>query len=178
MREQFGPPGGRCYSTREVSSMLGVNESTVKRWSDSGKLTCFKTLGGHRRYTPGRILEFVERFKYDVGSTLSNPIQRKSSGENPIDLLLKKKDYRTLREVFFADALKGDIESMTIMLVRCSSSAGISVSRIYEEFVSRTINKIRKLGREEKLNLDQQENSIDVILESFFRLKDLVRTNP
>lgn len=157
--------------------MLGVNESTVKRWSDSGKLTCFKTLGGHRRYTPDRILEFVERFNYDVGSTLSIPIQRKRGGEDPIELLLKKKDYRTLREVFFADALKGNIESMARMLVRCTSRPGISVPRIYEEFVSRTINKIRKLGRQKKLNNLQQEDAINAILDSFFRLKDLVRTN-
>ena len=30
--------------------LLGVNESTVRRWADSGEIRCFRTPGGHRRF--------------------------------------------------------------------------------------------------------------------------------
>jgi len=30
--------------------ILGVNESTVRRWADSGEIRCFRTPGGHRRF--------------------------------------------------------------------------------------------------------------------------------
>jgi excisionase family DNA binding protein len=30
--------------------ILGVNESTVRRWADSGDIRCFRTPGGHRRF--------------------------------------------------------------------------------------------------------------------------------
>ena len=31
--------------------LLGVDESTLRRWSDTGKVPVFRTPGGHRRYT-------------------------------------------------------------------------------------------------------------------------------
>ncbi len=30
--------------------ILGVNESTVRRWADTGEIRCFRTPGGHRRF--------------------------------------------------------------------------------------------------------------------------------
>ncbi len=34
----------------EAAEALGVNSNTVRRWSDAGKLTCYRSPGGHRRY--------------------------------------------------------------------------------------------------------------------------------
>jgi len=37
-------------SIREASQILGVNEATLRQWTDEGKLSAFVTPGGHRRY--------------------------------------------------------------------------------------------------------------------------------
>lgn len=42
--------GERLLTTREAADILGVGPTTVKRWSDEGKLPAIKTAGGHRRY--------------------------------------------------------------------------------------------------------------------------------
>lgn len=34
----------------EVAAMFRVDPRTVTRWANAGKLTCVRTLGGHRRY--------------------------------------------------------------------------------------------------------------------------------
>jgi excisionase family DNA binding protein len=34
----------------EVAARFRVNPRTVLRWVEAGKLTCVRTLGGHRRY--------------------------------------------------------------------------------------------------------------------------------
>ena len=34
----------------EAAAELGVSLNTLRRWSDSGKLTCYRSPGGHRRY--------------------------------------------------------------------------------------------------------------------------------
>ena len=60
------------YSTRELSKLLRVNESTVKRWADRGDFTCFRTPGGHRKFTPKHVLEFVSKYDYELISEVSH----------------------------------------------------------------------------------------------------------
>jgi excisionase family DNA binding protein len=38
-------------SISEASQILGVNEATLRQWTDEGKLSAFITPGGHRRYS-------------------------------------------------------------------------------------------------------------------------------
>ena len=33
-----------------AAELLGVSENTLRRWSDAGKLVCYRSAGGHRRY--------------------------------------------------------------------------------------------------------------------------------
>ena len=66
----------RYYSTRDLAKLFRVNESTVKRWADTGKIDCFKTPGGHRRYPPDRVLEFISKYQYEIISldlSISSP---------------------------------------------------------------------------------------------------------
>jgi excisionase family DNA binding protein len=41
--------------------MVGVSESTVKRWVDAGHIRAEKTVGGHRRIALGELLGFLRR---------------------------------------------------------------------------------------------------------------------
>lgn len=47
------------FSPVEIGRMVGVNESTVKRWVDSGLLPAFKTSGGHRRIRESDLQAFM-----------------------------------------------------------------------------------------------------------------------
>jgi excisionase family DNA binding protein len=48
-----------ALTSREAADLLGVNQSSVKRWADQGKLRCLRTPGGHRRFS----LVDVESFR-------------------------------------------------------------------------------------------------------------------
>lgn len=49
--DEPGPgAGGRWLSINEACHLLGVDQSTLRRWSDAGKVPVFRTPGGHRRY--------------------------------------------------------------------------------------------------------------------------------
>jgi len=41
----------KLISILETSALLGVNNSTLRRWDTEGKLVPIRTLGGHRRYS-------------------------------------------------------------------------------------------------------------------------------
>ena len=46
-------------TTRQASALLGVHESSVKRWCDQGLLECSFTPGGHRRFDFDVMLDFA-----------------------------------------------------------------------------------------------------------------------
>lgn len=43
-------PNGVLLTPSEVAALFGVDPKTVTRWAKDGKLSCIRTLGGHRRY--------------------------------------------------------------------------------------------------------------------------------
>lgn len=43
----------------EVAAMFRVDPKTVTRWAVAGKLTAVRTLGGHRRYRTGEVLDLL-----------------------------------------------------------------------------------------------------------------------
>lgn len=48
-------------TTREASSILGVHDSSIKRWCDRGRLECDVTAGGHRRISLDALVRFATR---------------------------------------------------------------------------------------------------------------------
>ena len=40
----------RLLTPGEVAALFRVDPQTVTRWSQEGRLTCIRTLGGHRRF--------------------------------------------------------------------------------------------------------------------------------
>lgn len=41
--------------------LLGVDRSTLRRWSDAGRINAFVTPGGHRRYAAAEVQALIER---------------------------------------------------------------------------------------------------------------------
>ncbi|MFM9105409.1 MAG: MerR family transcriptional regulator [Chloroflexota bacterium] len=53
------PAGGRWLSIHAACELLGVDQSTLRRWSDAGKVPVFRTPGGHRRYAESDLKALV-----------------------------------------------------------------------------------------------------------------------
>lgn len=45
----------RLLKPQEVAALFRVDPKTVTRWAKAGKLTCIRTLGGHRRYRESEV---------------------------------------------------------------------------------------------------------------------------
>lgn len=55
----------------DVAKMFGIDATTARRWADSGKLKCIRTLGGHRRYDQAHLIEITEGAWYDRADAAS-----------------------------------------------------------------------------------------------------------
>ena len=44
----------------EVAAILGVDEKSVRLWADTGRLPCWRTPGGHRRFRRADVVALAE----------------------------------------------------------------------------------------------------------------------
>lgn len=54
-------------SISEASHILGVNEATLRQWTDEGKIKAFITPGGHRRYSRAELKKFTTPNRRVIG---------------------------------------------------------------------------------------------------------------
>ncbi|MEX2116653.1 MAG: helix-turn-helix domain-containing protein [Bacteroidota bacterium] len=99
------------YSTAEVANLLSINDSTVKRWSDSGDLECIRTMGRHRRFSLASIMKFVQENRLQMPELAARIFDRP---ELHAQLLVGNKDPLTdeIRNV----AIEGDSERVIVAL--------------------------------------------------------------
>src|SRR6266536_445857 len=62
----FKDPAGRSNESEwltlgQAARFLGVAQSTIRKWSDQGRVPAFYTPGGHRRYRRADLERFLER---------------------------------------------------------------------------------------------------------------------
>jgi hypothetical protein len=54
------PEDGPWVGMRRACEILGVNQSTLRSWTDSGRVPVFLTPGGHRRYREGDLRALLD----------------------------------------------------------------------------------------------------------------------
>jgi len=80
----------RYLSSLQVAELLRVNVSTVKRWTETQKLDCIKTPGGHRKFSPSHIRDFVARnnnISLSADTVVMRDLQNISTDENCFEIL-------------------------------------------------------------------------------------------
>jgi excisionase family DNA binding protein len=62
LSHRIAPAGEPDWLTLgQAAKYLGVAQSTIRKWSDQGRVPAFYTPGGHRRYKRGDLDRFLER---------------------------------------------------------------------------------------------------------------------
>lgn len=138
------------YSTEDLSKMFRVGKSTIKRWTDEGKLQCFKTPGGHRKFKPSNVHEFINQYHYEIVSPLL-PFARTSENIGSDALMLSG---MPPVEQCFADAIKGrrqTIESAFAGMI----AQGLSLASMFDQLLTPVIRTIHSK------HLQQQITSIE-----------------
>ena len=58
----------------QAATYVGVAQSTMRKWTDSGRVSSFKTPGGHRRYRRDDLDQFLDRSGHGRPSSSSGPL--------------------------------------------------------------------------------------------------------
>lgn len=55
------------YTSHQVGQMLKANPTSVNKWATEGHIDCYKTPGGHRRFTKSSVAAFAKKFNMPLG---------------------------------------------------------------------------------------------------------------
>tara|TARA_A100000164_G_C21845695_1_gene742365 strand:- start:26 stop:910 length:885 start_codon:yes stop_codon:yes gene_type:complete len=95
----------KYLSSKEVSEILGINISTLKRWTDTGVITCFKTPGGHRKFTINNIRDYYKTQK-QAGKNQNLGLENKN--HKKIYNLINNQDFVELSRMLADTSLESD----------------------------------------------------------------------
>jgi MerR family transcriptional regulator, light-induced transcriptional regulator len=153
-------------STREAAALLSVTETTVKRWTDSGRLKCMKTLGGHRKY----LLEDIEDFAKENGipvSGVSSPLSK--SQLDKVGYALYTKNWNQITEVVIEEALQGDADGLFDLFIYLSKNR-IRFGSLIDEIVQPALEKVGYMWGKKQINIEDEHLASGAVKTSLARL--------
>lgn len=149
--------------------MLNVAETTVKRWSDEGIVTCFRTPGGHRKFLLKDITRFAESNGYTIMGT-APPLMTASQREQ-LDVGVHTKNYDRIAQVFEEEALQADQNGMLESLLYLHKHQ-ISFPLIADEVVRPAFRNIGMLWEQGELEISQEHAASNALSAALERMAD------
>jgi len=157
------------FTTNDAANMLRVDKSTIKRWTDEGKIKCLRTPGGHRKFKADDLYNFMTEFNY--GKELNQTIPEYFSDEFIIRSIVQKKEYNIFHSVCFSAAIKGKKDEL-IGLCNKVYRAGLSLALMFDHIVMPTIKKIERLSAQNKLSISEYHLAQNVLSSAIVQLNE------
>lgn len=121
----------RIYSTRELAQLWNLSESTIKRWTDTGKLQCDRTPGGHRRFQLKHIQDFQARHRFEGTGLLTS-----TEWEDPrLETFVNQKNWARVRELILYLASENQCVPIKDLLERLYIR-GLNMGDLYDEVLA------------------------------------------
>jgi methanogenic corrinoid protein MtbC1 len=162
----------RYYSSRDLAEMLSVNESTIKRWSDTGYIQCNRTKGGHRRFSLQSVIQFVQQNKLELPELAAQMFTGQDIRTNLVagntDVLVPR-----LKEA----ALGGNLaESLGILHAGLASK--LNLLALYEDVVFPVLREIGDDWASHSITIDVEHLASQTIRDAIVRLQSSIHREP
>jgi len=158
-------------SSIDVAKILGVNVATVKRWTDSGKLDCVKTAGGHRKFLLRHLAAFaMEHEKYSQRLSLL-PLDNQSDLELSQQIL--QADFHALVPYVLERAIKCDQAAVKTIL-NGLYMVNHDLAIVYDNLLAPVLHQIGTLWENGKLSVSEEHLASQTIRDGIIQLQDIV----
>ncbi|MEA2202365.1 MAG: hypothetical protein QOI89_2961 [Solirubrobacteraceae bacterium] len=68
------------FTSSQAARYLGVSLATIRRWTDAGHVSCYRTPGGQRRFSRDQLDTFIASMHRGVQADPATDAQRRSAG--------------------------------------------------------------------------------------------------
>ena len=121
----------RYLNSNDVAEILGINISTLKRWTENGTIGCSKTAGGHRKFTMQHVRDY---YKSNKDSDRSMGLGLERLEHKTIYELLNKSNYAELAKILADSSLESNEVSVN-NIINGAYMKGIKASLICDEII-------------------------------------------
>jgi excisionase family DNA binding protein len=141
------------WSTQLVARRLKVSEATVKRWSDEGLLACYRTPGGHRKFSPQDVAAFVAARHFDPERGVGAQVGR---ADDAIQLML----------AVDADGL--------FALARKLTGNGVPLENLLDEVFTKALVEVGERWACGTLEVAEEHTATSAVISCLARMEPLV----
>jgi excisionase family DNA binding protein len=160
------------YSSASLARMLSVNESTVKRWADSGYIECMKTKGGHRHFSTASVMKFVHENKLVLpelaGGMIENSDIRAHVSVGHIEKLVPE---------LKSAAHRGN-EDDVLKVLRTAMAAKPDLLALFEKVVFPPLQEFGEEWSAGKISVDMEHLASQTLRNALTRLQSEIHHDP
>ena len=147
------------YNSYQTAEIIGVNVSTIKRWTDMGKLKCDTTVGGHRKFNLNHISEFIKNDpQYSSKLNLGYLIGSNKSLIESID----NRNNKTLINYCYKYLIAGKINKF-ILLNNSLLLKGFNIHSIFDDIFLPVLEKIGNEWEKGNLTISEEHLATEII---------------
>lgn len=162
------------FSTKELSELCAVGETTVKRWSNMGLIKHHKTVGGHRKFKLEDVLEFISKNNIEIPPERLERLNIEKSYAEHIDLnseiLLVRGDVDALAHKL-TELLLGFRKNEVEALLSKAVEHGISFATLFDKMIAPAMHRVGELWAQRKLGIGEEHIITNIVIESVLAVK-------
>jgi MerR family transcriptional regulator, light-induced transcriptional regulator len=162
------------FSTRELSSLCEVGETTVKRWANMGLIKFHKTVGGHRKFKLEDVLEFISKNNIRLAPVQMERLNVQKKHNDAIDLdteiLIARGDVEALAARLFDSLMKfkkNEVEALLTKAVERIPSFAV----IFDNMVAPVMHRVGDAWAKKQITISEEHIMTNLITEAILRTK-------
>jgi excisionase family DNA binding protein len=158
-------------NSEDAARILGVNVSSIKRWTDSGKLECIQTDGGHRKFQLSHLSKFLENHKKQSSKAHVFPI------ENDADLQIShhilKGNFNFLIDHVYLHALNGNRQDIQKVLNGLYLSQ-YPLHQIYDRLITPVLHHLGEMWENGTILVNEEHIASQCLRDCIIRLQGII----
>ncbi|MEN1679392.1 MAG: helix-turn-helix domain-containing protein [Planctomycetota bacterium] len=148
------------FTPKQVARALGVSESSVKRWCDSGQIRAGKTVGGHRKLPISSIVAWIRETGHEVVDPVALGLAATPQRRRPEQSI----------DDLFASLAAGD-EAAARSLVLGFYQRGSEIAELGDLLISPAFKQIGDGWEQGEISVHQERRACEIMLAVLHELR-------
>lgn len=154
----------RAFTPRELADAIGVSESSLRRWIDSGAIQTARTLGGHRRISVAEAVRFIRH-------SHSTVVRPELLGLAEVGRLRSDSGSSLDQSELLFEALRAGDATRAGSLLMSLYLAGQSVAALCDGPLRAAMHRIGELWEHDKRGILIEHRATDICLQMVNQLR-------